>query len=126
MDLWKIQFGVRPAPSHPLYYDWQFGRLFIYILAESGRDAANRAYSVVKQLPYELPEERFPRESSDEDTSTRCGVMIMDDNFQPSPEVKSGHDNAADMVSKLGIGFFLEVFPVGVEEPSNFFQNPDL
>ena len=54
MELYRIVLKVRPAVAHPLYWEWQFGFLLVWLMAESPYDAGRRASDIVALLPYEV------------------------------------------------------------------------
>jgi hypothetical protein len=53
LKLLHLTFKVRPAAEHPLFWDWQFGFLSIWLFGSSDEDAIERAERVLEQLPYE-------------------------------------------------------------------------
>jgi hypothetical protein len=53
MKLLQLTFKVRPAVHHPMFYEWQFGFLSIWLFGSSDEDARKRAEKVLEQLPYE-------------------------------------------------------------------------
>jgi hypothetical protein len=120
MKLWIVRFNVRPKAEHPLFFDWQFGFLFVYVLDESENAAGNRALSIVLELPYELPAE----EDLFEDGKFKCASRILTESFAPASGLKLGHDAAKESADKLGIGLFLEVLRSRLMSQRAFLPHP--
>jgi hypothetical protein len=57
MNLYRIYLGVRPSPSHPMFYEWVAGYLLLSLFADSKEAALNHALEIVKELPYECSSE---------------------------------------------------------------------
>ena len=55
MQLYRVSVKVRPTKHHPLFWDFQFGFLQVWLYGESPEAAAHHAWNVVSELPYELP-----------------------------------------------------------------------
>jgi hypothetical protein len=54
MHLYRITYRVRPAVIHPIYYEWGFGYLSIWIFDKTEDAMIDRAEKIVEQLPYEI------------------------------------------------------------------------
>ena len=61
MKLHQVTFKVRPSTRHPLFHEWDHGFLNVWLFADSDADAADRAFTIVEQLPYELAEAHAAR-----------------------------------------------------------------
>ena len=54
MELYRLTLKVRPAPHHPLYLQWRFGFLGVWLFACDEQSAASAAFVIIQQLPYEI------------------------------------------------------------------------
>jgi len=54
--LFQVKFEVRPSYEHPRYHhvDLKLSILIIWLHGKDGYDAENRAFEILKLLPYEL------------------------------------------------------------------------
>lgn len=53
-NLYRVNLEVRPKPTHPTYWDWQFGVLCVWLFAECPEEAGEKAGLIVSELPYEI------------------------------------------------------------------------
>ncbi len=54
MTIYRVCVRVRPLPAHPLYYEIQFGHLFVWIAATDEDDARRRSLAAVSPALFEL------------------------------------------------------------------------
>lgn len=53
LELHCVTYTVKPEPSHPLFWEMQFGLLHIYIHAADLDDAVERSREILELLPFE-------------------------------------------------------------------------
>ena len=54
LKLFRVVVPVRPATTHPIYYDWEFGLLTVFITDTAPESAVDRTTRIIQALPYEL------------------------------------------------------------------------
>lgn len=116
LKLLKVSFGVRPTPSHPFYYEWQFGFLTVFLYDVDVQNAEQRAYRIVSQLPcYELTEFK----------DGFCKLHVWEKEGPVSdPKRLAKYKSAEQNAQHLGIAFFLDYMETGTTEPKEFFSPP--
>lgn len=109
VTLFKLAIQVRPKPSHPTYWDWQWGWLLFWIYSEDFDSAAALATAIVKILPYEVTEENG-------------GMRVFPVN--KLKEYPPGHRNfeacrsAEYAANRIGIGMLLDAGATGCDDSS--------
>lgn len=105
MKLFRVTFRVRPAVDHPIYWDWQFGLLSIWLFAASDDEAGERALQIINQLPYEIVGDWYK--------------SLPADSAPPYSEAEKVFA-AANPALQTGLALFVLGGPTGVDEPENF------
>lgn len=101
MELFRSTIRVRPSVAHPLYYDWQFGYLSIWLFGESSDDASERAEQILEQLPYETVGEW-----------SKCQAANA---VAPESEKVAAAEKEA---AQMGLALHLDCFATGLDEGS--------
>ena len=99
--LFETHFRVRPPPEHPLFFDFDFGILKVFLFAECGDSAAARATAIVRCLPYEIQSPRVRWRAVPDEVDPRLKPAVAD-------------------ARQLGLGLFLLGAPVGSDEIEGF------
>lgn len=102
-DEWQLHLvsgKVRPTPGHPLYYEWQFGFLRLWLFADSLEDAKDKALAILEVLPYEQVGEQVRVESE----------------FPSTEESRQMHGFAREQAEKLGLGIEMFAAETGTDE----------
>jgi len=99
-QLYRVSAKVRPLPWHPIYYDWQFGFLSLWLFANSVEDARERALLIAGALPYEL---------AGEELSVETG-------FPQTEESRAMHDGAQAKAEKIGLAIRVYAVETGADE----------
>jgi hypothetical protein len=97
--LFCVIFSIRPAPWHPMFFEWQFGRLYMWLFASSDDDAKERAEVIVDQLPYEL-------------AGTWCKSLPADDPILQEPQMIP----IAREARHTGLALSVAYMPTGTDE----------
>jgi hypothetical protein len=97
LHLYRVVLKVRPAVSHPLFMEIQFGYLGVWILATDPDTAERHALAVTSVLPYEV-------------VGKGAEVVRMDKAENPT--------DATRITIARGTGILLELHacPTGVDE----------
>lgn len=106
MHLYRIDFPIRPAVQHPQYYEIAFGRLLIWIFAESPEAAGDRASAILDQLTIYEP------------VGSKAQVTRIE-RASPEPELQ----RCAEQARSSGIAAFLLACEPGADE-EDFEQRP--
>jgi hypothetical protein len=67
MNIYRIVFRVRPKPSHPAYWEIQFGELAFWFHDDNPESATERGVKIIQCLPYDIVEGPFPQILPSED-----------------------------------------------------------
>ncbi len=105
MKLFRVTFKVQPTADHPLYWDWEFGLLSMWLFGASADDAAERAEAIIKHLPYEL-------------VGDGCKSRLAD--AAPPYSKAETTSGAANQALQSGLAIFVEAGSTGIDEPEGF------
>ncbi len=117
MRPYRTVFKVKPTKNHPRFFDWDFGLLSIWLFADSGDEAIERAETIIAALPYEI----FGAGKYWTCKTTPDKKQILIGTDEPMNSRESQHLERvaleASLVFEFGIAFLLEAAETGAEEP---------
>ena len=95
-NLFIITIGVRPTPEHSDFGKFQDALFNLYLFADSGADAAQKARTIISQLPYER---------------IGGGVLVTSGNvadiYPLDDAAKEAHKDSVRLACSAGLGFYL-------------------
>jgi hypothetical protein len=59
MEIHTFSIKAEPAPGHPRYYEWQYGWLFLFVMAETDDSAQRQLLPYVKSIQFNLIDDEF-------------------------------------------------------------------
>jgi hypothetical protein len=104
MKLIRLALKVQPACDHPMFWEWEFGQLYMWLFADSDEDAAERASAILKQLPYEEIGE---------------AIGFRDCNLE-KPDPRDEFKQRETVARQLGLALFLDSLAPGVADDHEF------
>lgn len=114
--LFKFAIGVKPTPFHPLYYEWQWGWLLIWIYGADFESARNNAARIAAALPYEFTEVNA--------NGWRIRPMGELKQLPPGHKCFGMPEVMENWAKNIGFSMMLDSASTGTDEPPDLFQPP--